>query len=319
MRILIADDDAISRIVLRAVATRLGHECVVAADGSSAWEILASGTVEVLLTDWQMPGLEGPELCRKVREEPGGRYVYVVLVTGRDTPDEILEGMGSGADDYLVKPVSDFAVQTRLVAAERVTALHAELAETQAQLERANAELVSLSLTDSLTGLGNRRSMDEELERVQARSARAGIPYAVAVFDVDHFKLYNDHYGHQAGDEALRDVAALLQSRTRAGEAVFRYGGEEFLLVLHDCTVAGALAAASRLVAGVEAAALPHEARPTKPPVLTVSAGVSAWLPTRDVTAREVVAEADKALFRAKAAGRNRVEAPEAPATPAGR
>jgi two-component system cell cycle response regulator len=307
MRILIADDDATSRILLRAVASKLGHECVVAADGSSAWEMITSDVFDVLLTDWNMPGLEGPDLCRRVREEPGGRYVYVVLVTGRDTPGEILEGMGAGADDYLVKPVNDFAVRTRLVAAERVTALHAQLAETRAQLEQANAELVGLSLTDALTGLGNRRNMDDELERVHARSARAGTCYAVAVFDVDHFKLYNDYYGHPAGDEALRSVARYLQSRTRAGESVYRYGGEEFLLVLHECTAAGAAAAARRLVSAVEAAGIVHEVRPTHPPLLTVSAGVAAWAPGSEATMPEVVAEADRALFRAKAAGRNQV------------
>ena len=136
MRILIVDDDPTSLLLLRAIVSRLGHECVVAEEGSGAWEVLSSGGIDVLLTDWMMPGLDGPELCRRVRDEPGDSYIYIVLTTGLDHPEHILEGMGAGADDYLTKPVDSFAVQTRLVAAERVTGLHTKLAQTQAELER---------------------------------------------------------------------------------------------------------------------------------------------------------------------------------------
>ncbi len=163
MQILVADDDPTSRLLLRAIVTKLGHECLVAEEGSSAWDVLSSGGIDVLLTDWMMPGLDGPELCRRVRDQQGDSYTYVVLTTGLDHPEHVLEGMSAGADDYLIKPVDSFAVQTRLIAAARVTGLHTRLAQTQAELERANLELLERSLTDGLTGLGNRRRMDEDV------------------------------------------------------------------------------------------------------------------------------------------------------------
>src|SRR5450432_3867933 len=123
MRILVADDDATSRLILKAAVTSLGHECLVAEDGSRAWDLLASEEIDVLLTDWMMPGLDGPELCRLVREELTDHYTYIVLVTGLGEREQVVEGMSAGADDYLIKPVDPFIVLTRMIAAGRVTAL----------------------------------------------------------------------------------------------------------------------------------------------------------------------------------------------------
>ena len=308
MKILVADDDPTSRLLLKGMVSKLGHESVVAEDGSTAWEILAAGGIDVLLTDWMMPGVDGPELCRRLRNEVGGGYIYIVLTTGLDNPEDILEGMSAGADDYLTKPVDKFAVQTRLVAAARVTALHRELVHTQAQLERANLDLLEQSLTDQLTGLGNRRRMDEDLARVHARAQRLGRTYGIAIFDIDYFKRYNDHYGHVAGDGALRDVAACIDLIVRAGECAYRYGGEEFLVLMPDCGLGDVVpTAADRIRQGVLHAAIPHEARPSDPNVVTVSGGVSWWIPGSKLTAREVLEEADRALFAAKTAGRNRI------------
>jgi two-component system chemotaxis response regulator CheY len=310
VRILIADDDPTSRLLLKAMVSKLGHECVVAEDGSSAWEVLASGGIDVLLTDWMMPGVDGPELCRRLRNEVGGGYIYIVLTTGLDHPEDVLEGMSAGADDYLTKPVDKFAVQTRLVAAERVTELHRQLVHTQAQLEVANLELLERSLTDQLTGLGNRRRMDEDLDRVHARALRLGRTYGIAIFDIDYFKRYNDHYGHVAGDGALRDVASCIELIVRAGECAYRYGGEEFLVLMPDCGLGDVVStAADRIRQSVVHAAIPHEARPSEPHVVTVSGGVSCWMPGSLLSAREVLEEADQALYEAKTAGRNLVAA----------
>jgi two-component system chemotaxis response regulator CheY len=310
VKILIADDDPTSRLLLKAMVSKLGHECVVAEDGSSAWEVLASGGIDVLLTDWMMPGVDGPELCRRLRNEVGGAYIYIVLTTGLDHPEDVLEGMSAGADDYLTKPVDKFAVQTRLVAAERVTELHHQLAYTQAQLEHANLELLEQSLTDQLTGLGNRRRMDEDLGRVHARARRLGRTYGVAIFDIDYFKRYNDHYGHVAGDGALRDVASCIELIVRAGECAYRYGGEEFLVLMPDCGLGDVVStAADRIRRNVLQAAIPHEARPSEPHVVTVSGGVSCWMPGSRLPAREMLEEADQALYDAKTAGRNRISA----------
>ncbi len=309
MRILIADDDPTSRLLLKAIVSKLGHECLVAEEGSSAWDLLSSGGIDVLLTDWMMPGVDGPELCRRVRQEPGDRYVYIVLTTGLDHPEHILEGMSSGADDYLIKPVDLFTVKTRLVAAERVTELHGKLARTQAELERANLELLEQSRTDELTGLGNRRRMEEDVARTHARALRVGRSYGVALFDIDHFKFYNDHYGHVGGDETLRRVASCIDIVVRAGECAYRYGGEEFLLLVPDCHPCDSIFfTGERIRRAVAEAAIPHGARPSAPSLVTISGGVSCWTPGSPFSAQDVIEQADEALFRAKSAGRNRVQ-----------
>lgn len=309
MRILVADDDATSRVLLKAMASKLGHDCLVASDGSAAWELLQSGDIDVLLTDWMMPGVDGTELCRRVRHELKNNYTYVVIVTGRADPEQILEGMSAGADDYIVKPVNHLDVQTCLVAAERVTSLHRQLNQVRAQLEEANLELLGRSLTDSLTNLGNRRRMEEDLLRVHSRALRAQNSYCVTMFDIDFFKFYNDHYGHPAGDEALRQVAKCLNRVVRAGDSVYRYGGEEFLLVMPNCTCDDAVAAAERVLHAVNLIAIPHETRPSAPPTITLSAGVACHTPDSDLTIHDLIERADQALYAAKLSGRNRVRA----------
>jgi len=314
MRILIVDDDATSRLVLKAIVSKLGHHCVIAADGSSAWELLVSESFDVLLTDWMMPGVEGPELCRRVREELGDRFVYIVLITTLGRSEQVLEGMSAGADDYLSKPVDPFAVQTRLVAAARVNALHRQVLDIQAQLEKANVDATRRSLTDPLTELGNRRRMEEDLTSAEARAHRVNRSYGVVLFDVDHFKPYNDHYGHLAGDEVLRRVAQCFDKAVRAGESVYRYGGEEFLLLLPECSVEGAAVAAERVRRAVADTALPHASRPTTPGVVTLSGGVACWKPGSPASVTDLLHQADLALFAAKLAGRNCVVAAPAPA-----
>jgi diguanylate cyclase (GGDEF)-like protein len=309
MRVLIADDEPTSRLLLKAIVSRLGHECLVAEDGSQAWELLSRGGIDVLLTDWMMPGVDGPALCRRVREELIDTYIYIVLTTGLDYPERVLEGMSAGADDYLTKPVDSFSVQTRLVAAERVTHLHGRLAATQAELAQANVDLLARSLTDDLTGLGNRRRMEEDLARTHARAVRTERSYGIALFDIDHFKLFNDRYGHVAGDAALRDVAEAMDLVIRAGEGIYRYGGEEFLLLVPDCDITNMIfAACERVRQVVVGLGIPHEARPSEPPVVTLSGGVSTWPTGSKVTAEDVVEQADAALYLAKSAGRNRIQ-----------
>jgi two-component system chemotaxis response regulator CheY len=244
-----------------------------------------------------------------VRDELGDRYIYIVLITALGHSEQILEGMVAGADDYLSKPVDPFALRTRLVAAERVTALHRQVVDIRAQLEQANVAATRRSLTDSLTELGNRRRMEEELASAQARALRVNRSYGVALFDIDHFKLYNDHYGHLAGDEVLRQIAQCFDKTVRAGERVYRYGGEEFLLLLPECTVEGATVAAERIREAVSEAALPHASRPTPPDVVTLSGGVSCWRPGFPSSVTDLLHQADQALFVAKSAGRNRVVA----------
>lgn len=308
MRILIVDNDATSRLMLKSMGTKLGHECRIANDESSASELLSHAQYDVLLTDWTMPGLDGPNLCRMVRELPANNnYVYIVLITSLDRPEQILEGMSAGADDYLIKPVDPFTVYARLIAADSVTALRRQIADSQIQLELANMELRFQSLSDALTGLGNRRAMEEELHRLHARAIRRASSYGVVLFDIDHFKLYNDNFGQVAGDAALRDVARCLHATVRAGESIYRYGGKEFSLLIPECDVAALIVAAERARRAVLGAALPHNARPTEPPWLTLSAGVSHRTAGSALSPSDLIQQAHTALNAAKSAGRNRV------------
>ncbi|NNN07675.1 MAG: diguanylate cyclase [Acidimicrobiaceae bacterium] len=311
MRVLVADDDATSRVLLKAMVSKLGHDCLVASDGASAWELLRNNDIDVLLTEWKLPGMDGTELCRRVRGETTDIYTYVVIVSGLIDAEYVLEGMNAGADDYIVKPFNPLDIQTCLVAARRVTDLHRQLARVREQLEEANLELLGRSLTDSLTGLGNRRHMEEDLFNVHARALRSHYSYCVAMFDIDYFKSYNDRYGHQAGDEALRQVAKCLRRAVRAGENIYRYGGEEFLLVMPNSQVHEAVAAAERLLHAVKILAIAHEARPTPPQIMTLSAGVACHLADSKRTISDVIGHADRALYVAKHSGRNRVRAAE--------
>jgi diguanylate cyclase (GGDEF)-like protein len=299
MKVLVVDDDPLSRLVVQSALERFGHQWVAAEDGEEAWHCFNHDKPNVLVTDLMMPGVDGLELCRRVRTDARAGYTYIILVTALGDREDVVRGMEAGADDYLVKPVELFELQARLIAAQRVTKLHTELAQHR-------AELAHLAGHDPLTRLGNRRSLEEDLKVLHARSQRYGHRYCLAICDVDRFKAYNDTYGHQAGDEALGAVAATMAKEVRAGDGVYRYGGEEFLLLLPEQTLETALVAVERVRAAVEQLAIPHAAGPGG--VLTLSAGISAFDPGEaTTTTEELLKLADIALYQAKSAGRNRV------------
>lgn len=306
MRILVADDDRTSQLIAKAAVRSLGHECHTASDGLQAWDIVQSLRPDVVISDWLMPGLTGLELCRNIRASVLGDYVYFIMVSGQAAPDEVFEGMGAGADDYLVKPLDPDDLRARLIAATRVTSLHRQLGRQRTELQGLNGELTAIARRDPLTGLGNRRALQEDLELLEARVRRYGHRYCMALLDVDHFKSYNDAYGHQAGDEALQVVAAQLQETARSGDAMYRYGGEEFLCVFPEQSLATGTKAVERMRVSLERRAIRHLDNPSG--VLTFSAGVAVLAPDCVRPAAEVLKDADEALYRAKQLGRNRVE-----------
>lgn len=298
MRILVADDDVGSLILAQAAVQALGHECLTAADGTRAWQLMQAERPDVLITDRAMPGMDGLQLCRQVRAHVDG-YTYIVLLTAHGEPQDVLDGMRAGADDYLAKPLDPLDLQARLLAAHRVTDLHVELS-------RARAAMARQARTDPLTGLRNRLSLNDDLEELHRRSARYGLCYSLALCDVDFFKRYNDTYGHPAGDQALRTVAATLVEQLRDVDRIYRYGGEEFLVLLPGQSIPDAMTALERVGRQIERAALQHRAGGPAG-VLTLSSGVSGSEPPFPVEHGEVIAAADAALYTAKARGRNAV------------
>lgn len=306
MRVLVADDDPTSRLITQTTLRSLGHECETVADGVQAWNAVQTRHPDVVISDWMMPGMTGIELCQHIRSETSDAYVYVILLTSQGTLDQAIEGMRSGADDYLIKPLDPQALRVRLIAAARVTSLHTQLDVQRTELEQLNRALSSIARLDPLTGLGNRRALDEEFEKLEARVARYGHRYSIALVDVDHFKSFNDRYGHQAGDDALREVAHQLDSQARKGDALYRYGGEEFLCILPERSLPRGAVAVERMRTGVQQLAIPHADNAAG--VLTISAGLSVLDATDSRPIADMIKEADDALYRAKELGRNRVE-----------
>ena len=306
MRILIAEDDTASRLILEAALAGLGHEVIAATDGEQAWELFQSERVEAIISDREMPRLNGIDLCRRIRGSDGGKYIYFIFLTSISERGGVAEAIRLGADDYLLKPLNRHELEARLIVASRITELYRELANQQVELERLNSQLFRQARIDGLTQVGNRLKMREDLNILVARAAEQGESFCAIMCDVDHFKLYNDEHGHLQGDEVLRKVASALVQGCRPNDEVYRYGGEEFLLVMPEQSVETACAVAERHRARIEQLAIPNIACPGT--IITISAGVAAMTTTRP-SIKEWLESADGALYRAKQLGRNRVVA----------
>jgi len=292
MRILIAEDQPTSALFLRRTLERLGHEVIVATNGAEAWRMVQDDEVSVVISDWMMPGIDGLELCRRIRLRAGLRYTYIILLTSKDLRAERLEGLRAGADDFLVKPPDADELAVRLQIAQRILGV-------QEQLERLNVRLAEMVTTDGLTGVRNRRSFDEVLQSSVSFATRKGLPLSLVMLDVDQFKSFNDTFGHPAGDGVLRTVADLLRSNLREHDLVARYGGEEFVVLLPATDRPESLIVGERLRAAV--ADFTWSLRP-----VTISLGIATLSPGALAPGR-LVEDADQALYRSKQLGRNRV------------
>jgi two-component system, cell cycle response regulator len=302
--VLVVDDDVASRSGIAKAVRALGHSCREAPDGDVAWEMLQERRADVVISDWQMPGMSGPQLCQRTRvANEDAPYTYFILVTGFHDRAHLLEGMAAGADDFQKKPIDLDELEARLVSAARVVALHRRLTERTDHLRRDSQTFFAASRTDALTGVGNRLRMNEELAAARSRAERYGHRYAVAICDVDRFKEFNDTFGHLAGDEALRRVADAVRAELRVGDSVYRYGGEELVVLLPEQSLAEGARALERIRAAIEKLAIEAPRG-----VLTVSSGVAAFDAGVDETVEAWLARADTALYNAKANGRNRVE-----------
>jgi two-component system, cell cycle response regulator len=296
MEILIADDDAVSRRLLEKTLRRNGYEVTALKDGRQAMERLCNPDgPRLALLDWMMPQCDGPTVCTEVRKQRGQTHVHIVLLTSRDSKEDIVTGLESGADDYLVKPFHPEELMARLRAGVRIL-------ELEDKLLQAREDLRYKATHDSLTSLLNRglilEILPRELDRM--RTQKSGI--AILIGDLDHFKSVNDAYGHLVGDEVLREVGRRLVESVRPYDFVGRYGGEEFLLVITRCNERSVLARAEQIrgAIGNFPIATTRGALP-----VTISIGIFASHGEDNVSMEEMLREADKALYAAKAAGRN--------------
>lgn len=299
MKILIADDDKLSRRILQTTLQKAGYDVVAAEDGNSAGRILSEADgPRLALLDWMMPGMDGLDVIRAVRSQTNMPYVHMILLTSRQSKEDIIAGLESGADDYLTKPFDPQELRARLRTGERILRLEDNLVE-------AREEMRFKATHDPLTCLWNRGMILDILQREVSRARREGEKGGVTIVlgDVDHFKKVNDTYGHATGDEVLREVAYRLNDSVRNYDAVSRYGGEEFLIVLSGCrTQLGAKRAES-----IRSAI--HErpiATTTGALSISMSLGVAGTEDWQELNAEPLIHEADVALYRAKHLGRNR-------------
>lgn len=299
-RVLLAEDDPVSRLFTQRLLEKAGYEVVVVTNGRQALEALRAQFCPILLTDWEMPELDGLGLVRAVRDGSWPGYVFTVLLTGRDSRESVLAGLEAGADDYLTKPVDQAELLARMKSGRRI-------ADLEQRLRAAESAATRLSLTDSLTGLPNRRYLDQKLRDELERARRFGHPLSLAIADIDHFKDVNDAHGHAVGDRVLRAFGELLADVVRRQvDWVVRYGGEEFLIVLPETAMEGGMILAEKLRAATECMRV--EIGGTAIP-LTASFGVATVRPTSEnpVDPAALIALADARLYQSKRGGRNRV------------
>ncbi|HKW99965.1 MAG TPA: diguanylate cyclase [Bryobacteraceae bacterium] len=299
MKVLIADDNSSFRVVLEKMLTKWGYNVILCENGSRALEILQSADPPRLaILDWMMPGMDGVEVCRRVRELNQEPYIYILLLTAKDTSEELVEGMEAGADDYLTKPVDSHELRVRVRAGRRIIDLQEELVHAREALRRQ-------ATRDALTGLWNRSAMFDILTRELKRSRRESTTLALIMADLDNFKRINDTLGHTAGDAVLKEAARRMGACVRTYDSPCRYGGEEFLIILPGCDLEGAVLRAEEIRSALAGA--PFQI-PEGSLAVTCSLGITSTSHAETFDESVLIRQADEALYGAKRNGRNRTE-----------
>ena len=297
LRVLAVDDSPFSRKLLEHALAGQPYEVAFAANGQEALAAIAKFRPNILITDWMLPDLSGPELCRKVRSEAKSGYMYMILVTSNVEKESIVEGLGAGADDYLTKPFHQKELLARVGVGQRIIEMHREIEEKNELLEAA-------ARTDFLTGLPNRRAVEEYAAKQLGGAVRHGFPLWVIVADLNKFKRVNDKYGHLAGDEVLKRFASILKRNTRSSDICGRMGGDEFILVVTHVPVVHVTNLAGRLGDSFTMEEFAFEGQNVQ---LTASFGVGGFEHPERPEFRHLLARADAALYEAKSDGRVRV------------
>ena len=312
MKILVVDDDRLSRRIIERFLESLGYLVVTAENGEAALIILQQEIdISVVITDWMMPVMDGLELCRRARDFKWKRYLNIILLTSRGEKEDLIEGLNAGADAFVSKPLNFAELQAHLMVAERTLDLEQklsmqldELILAHHQLQEAHAKIEEIAHMDELTGLFNRRHIMQCLSDEFARAKRYSSPVSIFIMDLDHFKIVNDSHGHPAGDAVLREAGRILREAIRETDIIGRYGGEEFLGILPETETKGAVILAERICQGFQS--FPFPVSNSEHIQVTVSLGVSSFQPEQH-DSDALLFEADQALYDAKKAGRNRV------------
>ena len=299
--ILIAEDDAVTRMLLEKTLIKAEHEVVSVEKGRKAFDLFKESYFPIVLTDWMMPEMDGLELCRAIRQEENPGYVFIVLLTAKDSQDDILFWLKAGADDYLTKPFNRAELIARLNTGKRFL-------KQERALRQANEEIKILSVTDPLTGCSNRGCLNKRLPQEIQRAGRYNRPLSIIMCDIDHFKKVNDTYGHQAGDTVLKEFSKRIKDSIRDNvDQLARYGGEEFLVTLPETDLDGALKLAERLRRVIIENKFDIETKKIK---ISASFGVAGFGPNNrdgEISFDIMIKDADKYLYQAKNEGRNRV------------
>lgn len=298
MQILVIDDNRLIRDMVSAIIVDEGYKPFSADGASAAHAILDEQDIDLILMDVEMPDVNGYELTKQIREKLGENWIPIIFLSAQTDEQHLCRGIDAGGDDYLTKPVNGVILSAKIRAMSRI-------AQMKAALDEANQQLLKLTHLDPLTEAINRRGMDEALNRAWRINQRESSELSIILLDIDHFKPYNDNYGHQRGDECLKLFSAVLQRQLlRPADLLARYGGEEFLIILPNTPVEGAKIIAKKVVDGLKAESIEHH-HSSAADYVTASMGVS----SSRFDARsygEMIEQADQALYKAKESGRNR-------------
>jgi two-component system chemotaxis response regulator CheY len=296
MEILIIDDDPVTCQILRASLVRAGYSVIERHNGQDGWECIQDQSIRLVITDWMMPDLEGPELIRRVREANFEKYMYMIILTGKGDKTDIIQGLTAGADDYLVKPVDLEELYARINIGKRILDL-------EERLTMANEQLEAMAMHDSLTQLLNRRAIYNHAEAELNRAKRDTDPVSILLIDIDTFKRVNDTHGHLIGDYAICHIADCIRGSVRSYDWIGRWGGDEFLVVLPQTDPIGEKTVAERIRDGIHSSPLPLHTGENL--FLTVSIGASSAGKPEELSLELLLQRADNALYQAKQDGRN--------------